>query len=113
MTAMELLTAVHENLPYTVIILKNNVLGMVRQWQTLFFDKHYSATTLPAFDFAGFVRSCGASAHEVKTREEFAAAFDAARTSRTVNVIIADIDSDEKVKPMTAPNQSVDEFVLI
>ena len=113
MTAMELLTAVHENLPYTVIILKNNVLGMVRQWQTLFFDKHYSATTLPAFDFAGFVRSCGATAHEVKTREEFAAAFDAARTSRTVNVIIADIDSDEKVKPMTAPNQSVDEFVLI
>ncbi|MBQ6712955.1 MAG: acetolactate synthase, large subunit, biosynthetic type, partial [Selenomonadales bacterium] len=90
-----------------------NVLGMVRQWQTLFFDKHYSATTLPAFDFAGFVRSCGATAHEVKTREDFSAAFDAARNSHTVNVIIADIDSDEKVKPMTAPNQSVDEFVLI
>lgn len=113
MTGMELLTAVHENLPYTVIILKNNVLGMVRQWQTLFFDKHYSATTLPTFDFAGFVRSCGATAHEVRTKEEFAAAYETARISGTVNVIIADIDSDETVKPMTAPNQSVDEFVLI
>ena len=113
MTGMELLTAVHENLPYTVIILKNNVLGMVRQWQTLFFDKHYSATTLPVFDFEGFVRSCGATAHMVRTREEFTAAYEEARSSNTISVIIADIDSDETVKPMTAPNQSVDEFVLI
>lgn len=113
MTGMELLTAVHENLPYTVIILKNNVLGMVRQWQTLFFDKHYSATTLPEFDFAGFVRSCGACAYTASTREEFSAAYTAARTSDTVSVIIADIDSDLTVKPMTAPNQSVDDFVLI
>lgn len=113
MTGMELLTAVHEQLPYTVIILKNNVLGMVRQWQTLFFDKHYSATTLPAFDFAGFVRSCGAVAYTASTRDEFRSAFEASRKNPAVTVIIADIDPDEAVKPMTAPNQSVDEFVLI
>lgn len=113
MTGMELLTAVHEKLPYTVIILKNNVLGMVRQWQTLFFDKHYSATTLPEFDFAGFVRSCGAVAYTATTREEFTTAYEAARTSSTVTVIIADLDKDLTVKPMTAPNRSVDDFVLI
>lgn len=113
MTGMELLTAVHEHLPYTVIILKNNVLGMVRQWQTLFFDKHYSATTLPSFDFAGFVHSCGAVAYTASTREEFQTAFEASRKNNAVTVIIADIDSDETVKPMTAPNQSVADFVLI
>lgn len=113
MTGMELLTAVHENLPYIVIILKNNVLGMVRQWQTLFFDKHYSATTLPDFDFAGFVRSCGAQAYTAATCDEFAAAYRAARQANTVSVIIAEIDSDHTVKPMTAPNCSVDDFVLI
>lgn len=113
MTGMELLTAVHEKLPYTVIILKNNVLGMVRQWQTLFFDKHYSATTLPEFDFAGFVRSCGATAYTATTREEFTTAYESARTNNTVTVIIADLDKDLTVKPMTTPNRSVDDFVLI
>lgn len=113
MTGMELLTAVHEKLPYTIIILKNNVLGMVRQWQTLFFDKHYSATTLPAFDFAGFVRSCGAQAYTCATREEFSAAYRCASQADTPCVIIAELDSDLTVKPMTAPNRSVDDFVLI
>lgn len=113
MTGMELLTAVHEHLPYTVIVLKNNVLGMVRQWQTLFFDKHYSATTLPVFDFAGFVRSCGGIAYTASNRTEFQEAFNASRTNAAITVIIADIDSDATVKPMTAPNQSVDDFVLI
>ncbi len=113
MTGMELITAVQENLPYTVIVLKNNVLGMVRQWQTLFFDKRYSATNLPQFDFIGFAKACGAYAHYAATQEEFTAAWQASRTANRPTVIVAEIDRDEAVKPMTAPNQNIDDFVLI
>ena len=57
----ELATAVHEHLPLVVLLMNNGVLGMVRQWQTLFFDKHYSNTVLDrATDFVALAKAFGA-----------------------------------------------------
>jgi acetolactate synthase-1/2/3 large subunit len=93
------------------VLLNNRSLGMVRQWQQLFFDKRYSSTLLPEFDFAGFVRVCGAVALSVSTPAEFATAFKQALGSVLPTVIIADIDTDLIVNPMVYPGQPIDQFI--
>ncbi|HWR08632.1 biosynthetic-type acetolactate synthase large subunit [Sporomusa sp.] len=111
MTGMELHTAVNQRLPLICVLLNNRSLGMVRQWQHLFFDKRYSSTLLPEFDFAGFVRVCGAVALSASTPDEFAAAFKQALGSALPTVIIADIDTDLIVNPMVYPGQPIDQFI--
>lgn len=111
MTGLELYTSVNENLPVICVVLNNRSLGMVRQWQKLFFAGRYSSTNLAPFDFAGFVRSCGAEARLAQTPSEFIAAFQQALSSITPSVIIADIDPDYLVSPMVHPGQSIDQFV--
>ena len=71
MSLQELATAVTYNIPVVILILNNSVLGMVRQWQTLFFDKHYSNTTLNRKnDFAAVAKAFGADGEKVLTEEE-------------------------------------------
>ena len=111
MTGMELHTVVNQQLPLTCVLLNNHSLGMVRQWQQLFFDKRYSSTLLPEFDFAGFVRACGAVALPASTKEQFTTAFSQALASPVPTVIIVDIDTDLIVKPMVYPGQSIDRFI--
>jgi acetolactate synthase-1/2/3 large subunit len=112
MTGMELFTAVTERLPIISIVLNNQTLGMVKQWQELFFDRRYSSTLLPPFDFVGFARACGAKAARATTREEFSAALAAAKAEHTVPYLIeVAIDRDELVLPMVAPGSAIDEFV--
>ena len=68
MSLQELATAVTYNIPVVILILNNSVLGMVRQWQTLFFDKHYSNTTLNRkTDFAAVAKAFGADGEKVVT----------------------------------------------
>jgi acetolactate synthase-1/2/3 large subunit len=108
MNMNELATAARQKLPLIEIIVNNHVLGMVRQWQTLFYEQHYSATVLDdGMDYVKIAEAMGATARRVTTREEFDAAFAEALESRTPFVIDAIIDSDDKVWPMVAPGTAI------
>lgn len=110
MNMNELATAVRQKLPLIEIIMDNRVLGMVRQWQSLFYEEHYSATVIDdGLDYVKLAEAMGACARRVTTREEFADAFREALVCRTPFVIDAVIDSDDKVWPMVAPGTPINE----
>ncbi len=110
MNMNELATAARQKLPLIEVIVNNHVLGMVRQWQTLFYQKHYSATVLDdGVDFVKIAEAMGATARRVTTREEFEAAFKEALSCKTPFVIDAIVDSDDKVWPMVAPGAPINE----
>ena len=111
MTAMELYTAATENIPVICVILDNSALGMVRQWQHLFFGQRYSSTSLPSFDFISLARSCGVAACSAQTRAEFVAGFDQALASERPFVLVAKISPDCMVDPMVQPGQPINRFV--
>ena len=112
MTGMELHTAVRENIPLISIVINNYCLGMVRQWQHLFFEKRYSSTILgKGFDFPGFARSCGAEAYQAHTAVEFKQALQQAVQSKRAVLIETCIACGEMVEPMVAPGRPLDEFV--
>lgn len=108
MNMNEIATAAREKLPLIEIIVNNHVLGMVRQWQTLFYDHHYSATVLDdGVDYVKLSEAMGADARRAATKEEFEAAFSEALASTKPFVIDCIIDSDDKVWPMVAPGDSI------
>ena len=110
MNMNELATASRQKLPLIEVIVNNHVLGMVRQWQTLFYKEHYSATVLDdGVDYVKIAEAMGATARRVTTQEEFIAAFKEALASKTPFVIDAIIDSDDKVWPMVAPGAPISE----
>lgn len=108
MNMNEIMTAVRNNIPIIQVIVDNRVLGMVRQWQTLFYGKRYSHTVLDdGADFCKIAEGMGAVAMKAETPEEFAEAFKKALTLNKPVVIDAFIDKDEKVYPMVAPGDSI------
>ncbi len=110
MNMNELATAAREKLPLIEIIVNNHVLGMVRQWQTLFYDHHYSATVLDdGVDYVLLAKAMGAEAARVTTREEFEQAFAEAQKSSKPYVIDCIINADDKVWPMVAPGAPINE----
>ena len=112
MNMNELITASSYNVPIIQVIIDNGVLGMVRQWQTLFYDEHYSATVLGrSIDYAGASRAMGAEAVEVRTIEEFREAFSKALASDAPFVIDCKIEEDDKVWPMVAPGAAISECI--
>jgi len=111
MTAMELFTAAVENIPVICVILNNCALGMVRQWQHLFFNRRYSATNIPAFDFVNLAHSCGVPGSVANTTDEFSAAFVQALTIKGPSVLIANISPNFMVEPMVQPGQPINNFV--
>ena len=110
MNMNEIATAVRHNIPVIQVVVNNHVLGMVRQWQDLFYDERYSATVLrDAVDFAKLAEAMGAVGIHVETQEEFKKAFaDALKLNRPV-VIDCQIGSDDKVWPMVAPGADIRE----
>ena len=110
MNMNEIATAVRHNIPVIEVVVNNHVLGMVRQWQDLFYDERYSATVLrDAVDFAKLAEAMGAVGIHVETQEEFKKAFaDALKWNRPV-VIDCQIGSDDKVWPMVAPGADIRE----
>ena len=101
MNIQELMTAVESNTPVINIVLNNNYLGMVRQWQTFFYDKRYAETDLSMQpNFKMLAESFGGVGYEVKTKEEFDKAFEDALTQNKVAFIDAHIDRLENVLPM-------------
>ncbi len=110
MNMNEIATAVRQKLPLIQVVVNNHVLGMVRQWQTLFYEQHYSATVLnDSVDFVKLAEAMGATAYRARTREEFAKAFAEALGSDMPVLIDCIIDSDDKVWPMVAPGSAIDE----
>ena len=110
MNMNELATASRNKLPLIEVIINNHVLGMVRQWQSLFYDKHYSATILDdGVDFVKVAEGLGCQAKRVTTKEEFEAAFKEALECKMPYVIECMIDSDDKVWPMVAPGAPINE----
>ena len=108
----ELATAVSYNIPIVILIMNNGVLGMVRQWQTLFYEKHYSNSILGRkTDFAALARAFGADGEEVSTPEELDNALKKAFEAKGVYVIDCKIDKDEFVLPMLPPNGSMDDII--
>ena len=112
MNLTELATAVRYNVPVVVIIMNNGVLGMVRQWQTLFYDKHYSNSVLERkTDFAALARSFGADGEAVNTPEELDTALGRAFVCEGPYIIDCKIDKDEFVLPMLPPGGSMDDII--
>lgn len=109
----ELATAVTYNIPVVILIMNNGVLGMVRQWQTLFFNKHYSNTVLNRkTDFPALAHSFGADGEAVSTVEELDAALARAFKKDGPYVIDCKIDKDEFVLPMLPPGGSMDDIIV-
>lgn len=108
----ELATAVTYNIPLVVLIMNNGVLGMVRQWQTLFFDKHYSNTVLNRkTDFVALAKAFGADGEKAETLEELDMALKKAFESGGPFVVECMIDKDEFVLPMLPPGGSMDDII--
>ena len=111
MNMNEMATASRERLPIIEIILNNHVLGMVRQWQTIFYEKRYSATILDdGVDYVKLAEAMGAKGYRVTTKEEFSSVLSEAMRSEKPVLIDCIIDSDDKVWPMVAPGAPINEF---
>ena len=113
MTGMELYTACRENKKLISIVINNSCLGMVRQWQQLFYDKRYSSTILSEFDFIGFAHACGAEGVQATTCEEIAVALEKAKAAKKPFLIEAIIEQGDIVEPMVAPGAVLDDFVKV
>lgn len=110
MNMNEIATAVRHNIPVIQVVVNNHVLGMVRQWQNLFYGQRYSATVLnDAVDFVKLAEAMGAVGIRAATQEEFKDAFAKALTLGRPVVIDCQIDSDDKVWPMVAPGKAISE----
>lgn len=108
MNMNEIATAVRHNIPVIEVVINNHVLGMVRQWQDLFYDERYSATVLrDKVDFAKVAEAMGAVGMCVDTQEGFREAFAEALTLDRPVVIDCQIGSDDKVWPMVAPGAAI------
>lgn len=109
MNMNELATAARYNIPIIEVVLNNHVLGMVRQWQTLFYGKRYSHTVLDdAVDFVKMAEAMGAKGYRVSGREELRPVLEEAMALGGPVVIDCQIDCDDKVYPMVSPGAPIE-----
>lgn len=114
MNCQELMTAVEKKLPVINIILNNNYLGMVRQWQTLFYDKRHSETDLSVQpDFVKLAEAFGGIGYRVTTKEEFDAALKDAVEKNIVAFIDVVVERLENVMPMVPSGGSLFNMMLL
>ena len=110
MNMNEVAKAARNNLPLIEIVINNHVLGMVRQWQTLFYDHRYSSTILDdKVDFVKFAESMGAVGIRVTKKEEVGPAIEKAIALNTTVVLDCQIDCDDKVFPMVPAGAPIEE----
>ncbi len=113
MNSNELATMQHYGIPVIILVMNNGVLGMVRQWQTVFYGKRYSQTNLDRGpDFSKLADAYGLKGYAVCTLEQFDEAFSEAIASGQAAVIDCHIGCDETITPMVAPGKPITEFVL-
>ena len=112
MNCNEFATAVKYNIPIKVIVMNNNALGMVRQWQSLFYEARYSQTTLDrATDFVKLAEAFGGVGFRVEKREELENVLSSALITNKPVIIDYRIDSDKKVFPMVAPGAPIHQII--
>ena len=113
MNCNELATIGHYNLPIIIVVLNNGTLGMVRQWQNLFYQKHYSQTTLDfGPDFVKLAEAYGIQGFRATSEQEFKDAFNKASASGKPAIIDTMIDVDEMVLPMVPAGKPIEELLL-
>jgi acetolactate synthase-1/2/3 large subunit len=113
MSLTELATAVSNKIPLVIVIMNNGVLGMVRQWQTMFFEKHYSNTILDRkTDFIALAKSFGADGETVSNLGQLGGALKKAFDTEGPFIIECIIDKDELVLPMLPPGGSIDDLIV-
>ena len=112
MNCQEFVTAVKNKLPLVVVVMNNNVLGMVRQWQTLFFDGRYSETTLDRpTDLVKLAEAFGGKGYRVSKKDELEPVLKLALESNEPVLIEYLIDNDKKVFPMVAPGAPINQII--
>lgn len=108
MNMNELATATRYNIPFIEVIMNNHVLGMVRQWQNLFYGKRYSHTVLnDTVDFVKLAEAMGAKGYRVEKKEDFEPVFREAVSLNIPVVIDCQIPCDDKVFPMVSPGAPI------
>jgi acetolactate synthase-1/2/3 large subunit len=113
MTEQELACSVEENIPVTVIVLNNSMLGMVAQWQRLFYNRRYSAVKLGRVpNFVKLAKAYGAQGVRIGSLDEFSKAVRKAIKSEVTTVIDVPISPEENVFPMVPPGRGLDEMAI-
>jgi acetolactate synthase-1/2/3 large subunit len=113
MTENSMATSVEEGIPVVVVVLNNHMLGMVAQWQRLFYDHRYSAVNLRGNpDFIKLAEAYGAEGVRVETLEGFEAAVRRAIVSEVSTVIDVPIDPEENVYPIVPPGMGLKDALL-
>ena len=108
MNMNEIATAVRYNIPVVEVIVNNHVLGMVRQWQTLFYGKRYSQTVLnDAVDFVELAEAMGAKAYRVTQKDDFIPVLKEAISLNIPVLIDCQVSCDDKVFPMVSPGAPI------
>ena len=113
MNCNELSTIAHYDVPVIIIVMNNTTLGMVRQWQTAFYEKRYSQTTLDRGpDFKLLAEAYGIKGYDIHSQEEFNDAFRDALNRHKPAVLNCFIGMDERVLPMVAPGAAINNMIL-
>lgn len=113
MNCNELATIAYYEVPVIIIIMNNTVLGMVRQWQTIFYEGRYSETTLDRGpDFTQLAKAYGVVAYDIYTQVDFTEYFAKVYEEHIPAVLNCHINPDEKVLPMVAPGAAINELIL-
>lgn len=114
MNLNELSTVATQNLPIVIILMNNGVLGMVRQWQNLFFDKHYSQTVLERkTDFVKLAEAFGIKGYRISDVSQMKDVIDQAFKEKGPVLVDCYIDKDEFVLPMLPPGGSFEDIITI
>lgn len=113
MNLTELATAVSQNVPLVIVLMNNGVLGMVRQWQTMFYEGNYSQTTLNRkTDFVKLADAFGAVGKRATSVKELCGSLEEAFETDGPVLIDCVIDMDERVLPMIPPNGTVSDLII-
>ena len=114
MNSQELMTAVENKLPVKILILNNRYLGMVRQWQELFYDTNYVATDMRGQpDFVKLAEAYGAEGYRITTEEELEEILPKALASPRTAVIDVVVEREENVSPMVPAGAALDEMLIV
>lgn len=111
MNMQEMITCVQEKWPVKIVVLDNNYLGMVRQWQEQFYAKNYSGVNLLNPNFVALAEACGVKAVYVETSEDFKKAMEQATEHEGPFLIHAHVMKEENVLPMVAPGTSLSDTI--
>lgn len=112
MTIQELGTIMQEKLNIKIIVLNNNYLGMVRQWQELFFDKRYSSTTMDNPDFVGIGKAYGINSRNIEKREELDEAIAEMLQHEGAYMLVAHVETHGMVYPMVPAGASITNIIM-